>query len=168
MFARIKPLGWGYGEILYSDEITALDAEMPYALDSRGGTYNIANALVLALAGTGYVQIDRLFRANGQSAWPGVIVTTENAFDEGYCPHVIDVFVIDSISDYGYFVLRRQGAIENNLQIVSTRNTVAHSRILYDETTSTQLAVLLSNEWVLTAYSGGAFHVVLKGTNGSI
>lgn len=63
MFARVKPLGWGFLEILTSGQITQLDINMANAIDgvgggSYGGPLDLTNVQSILMAGTKTIDLN--------------------------------------------------------------------------------------------------------------
>jgi hypothetical protein len=151
VFTRVWPLGLAFGEILYSTDMNTLDEMLPFALDTRGGTYNNGP---LELTG-GYVQINTLRRANGWSPWPNIVVL-EDAASSGLQPsRLIDVYICDAMTEDRVISLSNGLAIHGNLQLFVKSNVGSPTNptiSIYNGADNSLVTSIQGPQWALTHY----------------
>jgi hypothetical protein len=161
-FARTWPMGLAYGEILYSADLNALDSLLPYALDTRGGTYD--NGAITLTGGNVSLPttiIAALFRENLHQPWPQWSVLGAGNVN-AHCWQQINVFDVTGMGADANLVLNRTGALDGNLQLI-VRGSGSLGLPVFDTDTAHQVVVLSANQWALTQYRDPGGYVLLLG-----
>jgi len=177
-FTRVKPLGWGYLEVLTSNQMNAIDTHITYAVDSRGGSYTNV-ALLAFLGATRLANADITFsaasRANGATIFP--VFTRFGNGDitvDGKAPFY--VALADQATTNHDVILARAGAVAGNTIVVSRgSNAGGYSLSVYDNAhvvgSATPLINLGPKQWAVFAYDDGSgtgtlgWYLVMDGTN---
>lgn len=120
-FSRIWPLGLALGEVLYSDDLNALDIALTYALDSRGGDYTLSSALHLLgnFLRVDNLQIDNLVRSNGWSPWPSVAQLDDATYEAFNPTSILTVRLIDNWT------------AQRSVQLVPSTTTLTNSIVVF-------------------------------------